>query len=54
MKANGKMIKQMASVSIPITMETDMLEIGRRTNNMVKVLKSGLMTHNMMDIISLE
>ena len=53
MKDNGKMIKQMASVSIPITMVTDMLVIGRKTNNMAKVLRSGPMTHNMMGIISL-
>jgi len=54
MKANGKMIKQMVSVSIRITTVTDMLEIGRRINSMEKVLKSGLMTHNMMVITSLE
>ena len=54
MKASGKMIKQMGSVSIRITMETDMLEIGRRINNMEKVLKSGPMIHNMMVITSLE
>jgi len=54
MKANGKMIRQKVSESIHITTVTDTLEIGRRINSMEKVLKSGLMIHNMMVITSLE
>jgi len=54
MKANGKMIKQMALESTPITMEIDTLVIGKKTNSTARVLKYGLMTHNMMGITSLE
>ena len=54
MKANGKMIKQMALESIPTTMEIDMSVIGKKTNSTARVLKCGPMTRNMMGTTSSE
>ena len=51
-KGSGRMTKPMALESIHITMEIDTLATGKKTNNTVKVLKSGLMIPNTMDFIS--
>ena len=46
-RVNGKMIRHMEKVSTLMLMDQDMKENGLKTNNMVLVLKDGLMVHLM-------
>ena len=54
MRVSGKMIKLMVMESIHIATVTDTLETGKRTNNMVKVLKYGQTILSMTDITNSE